>query len=97
MFKASENNLYILDVFIDLSKAFDPVYHTILLKNIELYSTKGSNHNFIKNYLSNRKHYAEIDPTTKTSLELVKCGVPQGSVLAPILFLSYVNDLEKML
>ena len=45
-------------------------------------------------YLSQRKHYAEIDPTTKTSLEQVNCGVPKRSVLAPLLFLSRVKNLK---
>ena len=73
IFEASKNNLYTLGVFIDLSKAFDTVDYTVLLKKFELYDLRGNNHNRIKSFLSNRKQYIETDPTTKTSLELVKC------------------------
>ena len=66
-----------------------------MLKKLELYCKRGNNHNWIKRFLSSRKQYIEIDPTIKTSLELVKCGVPQGSILAPMLFLLYVNDLKN--
>ena len=76
------NNLYTLGVFTDRSKAFDTIDHTILLKKLKLYSIGGNNHNWTKSFPSNRKQCIEIDPTTKVSLELVKYGIPQGSVLA---------------
>ena len=66
----------------------------ILLKKLELYGIRGSNHNWVKNFFSNRKQYVEIETTTKTSLKLVKCGVPQRSILGPRIFLLYVNDLK---
>ena len=84
-----------MGVFIDLSKAFDAADHAIILKKLELYCIRGNRHDRIKSFLSNRKQYIEIDPATKTSLELLKCGVPQGSILAPLLFLLYVNDLKN--
>ena len=59
----------------------------MLLQKLELYGVKGNNHNWLKNYLLNGKQYLEIDPTTKTSLEDVKCGIPQVSILTPHLFL----------
>ena len=74
--------------------ALNTVDHTILLKKLELYGIRGNNHNWIKNFFSNRKQYVEIETLTKTSVELVKCGVPQGSVLGPLIFLLCVNDLE---
>ena len=95
IFEAFENNLYTLSVIVDLSKAFDAVDYTILLKTFKLYGIRGNKHNWIKNFLSNRKQYIEIDPTTRTSLELVKCGVPQGSILTPLLFLLYAIDLKN--
>ena len=71
-------------MFIDLSKVFDKVDHTILLKKLEIYSVRGNTHKWIKNFLSIRRQCIEIDLTTKTSLEQVKCGVPQGSILATL-------------
>ena len=67
--EAFENNPYTLGVFFDLSKAFDTVDQTILLKKLELFGIRGNNHNGIKSFLSNRKQYIEIDPITKTSLK----------------------------
>ena len=84
-----------LSTFQNLSKAFDIVDQTKLLIKLKLYGVRGNNHNWIKKFLSNRKQYIEIDPTTKTRLELVKRGVPQELILAPILFLLYVDDLKN--
>ena len=80
----------------DLSKAFDTVDPEILFKKLELYGIRRKNHNWIKLYLSNRKQYIEIDLITKTSLEHVKCGVSQESILAPLSFLLYVNNLKNV-
>ena len=86
VFEAFENNFCTLGGFIDLSKAFDTADHTIQLKKLELYGIRGNIHNWIKSFLSNRKQYIERGPKTKTSLELAECGVPPGSILAPLLF-----------
>ena len=83
--------MYTLGAFIDLDTADPP----ILLKKLVLYGVRGNNHNWIKSLLLNRKQYIEIDPTTETNFELVKCGAPQGPILAPLLFLLYVNDLKN--
>ena len=84
--------MYTLGAFIDLSKTFDTVDRTILFEKPKLYGISGNNHNRIKSFLSNRQYYIEIDLTAKNSVEIVKLGVPQGSILAPLLFLLYVND-----
>ena len=90
-----EYNKYTLGVFIDLSKAFDTVDHSILLKKLELYGVTNRNHSWFKNYLSNRKQFIQINDEEKTELETITCGVPQGSILGPLLFLLYVNDLKN--
>ena len=90
-----EENRYTLGVFIDLSKAFDTVDHDILLKKLQFYGIDGITNKWFKNYLTNRKQYIQFTEVEKTDLQLVKCRVPQGSILGPLLFLLYVNDLPS--
>ena len=90
-----EYNNYTLGVFIDLSKAFDKVNHSTLLKKLELYGVTDRNHSWFKNDLSNRKQFIQINSEENTELETITCGVPQGSILGPLLFLLYVNDQKN--
>ena len=83
-----------LNIFLDLSKAFDTIDHTILLNKLKYYGLKGSTLNLFQSYLNNRKQYTEIEDTTSTILP-IHVGVPQGSILGPILFIIYVNDLPQ--
>ena len=85
---------YTVSVFIDLSKAFDTISHKLLLKKLERLGIRGTANLWFKNYLSDRKQYMDIDDI-KSDFESIACGVPQGSILGPILFLIYVNDISR--
>ena len=79
-------------VFIDLKKAFDTINHNLLLKKLAHYGVRGVANNWLASYLSNRKQYVSIDECNSDLLNVL-CGVPQGSILGPKLFILYVNDI----
>ena len=89
-----DNNMYSCGIFIDLEKAFDTVNHQILLSKLYRYGIRGVTNSWFASYLSDRKQSVTLNGVM-SSKEYITCGVPQGSILEPLLFLIYINDMHS--
>ena len=83
---------YAINIFIDLTKAFDTVNHEILLSKLNSYGIRGHANTFLWSYLLNRTQFTVVNGI-RSDHNIISCGVPQGSVLEPLLFSLYINDL----
>ena len=83
---------FTVGIFLNLSKAFDTVNHDILFDKLSHYGIRGVVLDWLKSYLRNRYQFVQYNKST-SSFKTITCGVPQGSILGPLVFLLYVNDL----
>ena len=93
--KCLDNDEYIIGVFLDFSKAFDIVNHVILLQKLSVYGVKGNALSWLESYLKNRRQFLTYNGVSSDT-KILHCGVPQGSILGPLLFLFYINDLANV-
>ena len=89
-----KNHKIPINFYIDLAKAFDSLNHDILLDKLSYYGVHGTAKTLLKSYLSDRKQYVKIDEV-KSSIQSIKTGVPQGSIVGPLLFNIFINDIIK--
>ena len=90
-----DTDAYVRGLFLDFTKAVDTVNLDILLQKLEHLGIRGISLNWFKSYLSNRYRYVDYSGVS-SELQYIRCGVPQGSILGPFLFLLYINGLARV-
>jgi hypothetical protein len=98
---AINNKLLVGGIFCDLQIAFDCVNHKILMDKLEFYGTERKFKSLIDSYLTRTYQRVVLgnrtDSNNSSKWEIIKCGVPQGSILGPLFFLLYINELPKII
>ena len=93
MYTNLDSGHLIFSIFLDFHKAFDSVDHSILLSKLEIYGIRGHALSWFESYLSNRKQFVRVNNKI-SNLQQITYGVPQGSILGPLLFLIFINDIN---